>query len=178
MNFLKALVRFFDAVNDWVGYGISWVSSLMVAVVCYDVFTRYVLNKSLVAIQELEWHLFGLLFLIGAAYTLKENRHVRVDVIYSRLPPRTRALIDVFGHIVFLIPFCILVVWTSKNFVAFSFLSREGSPDPGGLPARYILKSAIPVGFSLLILQGVSDLLKSIMTLLGVEYSTGGSENE
>lgn len=98
-----------------VGYVVSWLTSLMVLVVCYDVFTRYLLKASMVAVQELEWHLFAIVFLIGAAYTLKHDRHVRVDVLYMKFSKKTQAWIDLIGILIFLIPFSILVIWTSKK---------------------------------------------------------------
>jgi TRAP-type mannitol/chloroaromatic compound transport system permease small subunit len=138
----------------------------MVIVVCYDVASRYIFNKSLVAVQELEWHLFGFLFLLGAAYTLKNNRHVRVDVFYDNMSEKKKAIIDFFGTIIFLIPFSLLVIYASKNFVIFSYNFHEGSPNPGGLPYRFILKSAIPVGFIMVVLQGISMLFRNFLILI------------
>ena len=145
----------------------SWLTSLLVLVVCYDVFTRYLLKNSIVAVQELEWHLFAVIFLIGAAYTLKHNRHVRVDVFYSRFSDRTKGWIDFSGCLLFLIPFFLLAIWSSRTFVATAFAIGETSPDPGGLPARFVLKSAIPIGFFLLLLQAVALALASLLKALG-----------
>ncbi len=169
MKILKHYIKIVDYVNEKIGYFMSWLTALMVVVVCYDVFTRYLLGKSHVAVQELEWHLFAVIFLIGAAYTLKHDKHVRVDIIYARLSPKARAWINFTGYIIFLIPFTILVIWASKNFVYFSFTIKETSPDPGGLPARYILKACIPVGSFLLLLQALSLTFKSLFTIMGKE---------
>lgn len=166
-SFARRYVGFADALNEKVGFGVSWLTSLLVLVVCYDVFTRYLLKNSIVAVQELEWHLFAVIFLVGAAYTLKHNRHVRVDVLYTRFSERTRAWIDFAGSLIFLIPLCILVIWTSRTFVATSYMIGETSPDPGGLPARFVLKSAIPIGFLLLLLQGVALALGSLLRATG-----------
>ena len=163
----RRYVGFADALNEKVGFGVSWLTSLLVLVVCYDVFTRYLLRNSIVAVQELEWHLFSVIFLVGAAYTLKHNRHVRVDVFYTRFSEQTRAWIDFTGSLIFLIPLCILAIWTSRTFVVTSYMIGETSPDPGGLPARFVLKSAIPIGFALLLLQGVALAASSLLKALG-----------
>ncbi len=167
MKALRYYIRFIDRLSEKIGYLVSWLTTLLVIVVCYDVFTRYLLKKSSVAIQELEWHIFAVIFLIGAAYTLKHDRHVRVDVVYGRLNERQKAWVDLIGNIIFLIPFSLLVIWTSREFVLNSFLIKETSPNPGGLPARFILKSCIPIGFILILLQGISCIFKSLLTLSG-----------
>jgi TRAP-type mannitol/chloroaromatic compound transport system permease small subunit len=165
VKLIRAFIRGVDGLNQKIGTFVSWLTSVMVLVVCYDVFTRYVMKNSFVAVQELQWHLFAIIFLIGAAFTLKENGHVRVDVFYARLTPRRRALIDLFGCLVFLIPFSLLVIGTSKQFVLMSWTMGEVSPDPGGLPARYLLKGMIPAGFVLVLLQGIVLALRSVLVL-------------
>ena len=148
----------------------------MVLVVCYDVVTRYFLKKSSVAVQELEWHLFAIIFLVGAAYTLKYDRHVRVDVLYMKFKPKTKAWVNFLGSLIFLLPVCLIGIWSSKNFVMNSFLIGEGSPDPGGLPARYILKAVIPIGFFLLLLQGMALSFRSLIEITGKEVGTGEAD--
>lgn len=167
MKFIRLIVRLIDGLNTKVGHAISWLSTLLVLVVCYDVFTRYFLRKSSVGVQELEWHIFAVLFLLGAAYTLKMDNHVRVDVIYTQLSPRGKAWINLLGGIVFLIPFSILIIWASQGFISMSWAIQETSPDPGGLPYRYILKAMIPAGFSLILLQGIALILRSFCTVIG-----------
>lgn len=167
MKLLRFISNFADGVNEWVGYAVSWLSTLLVIVVCYDVFTRYVLKNSSVAVQELEWHIFAVIFLVGAAYTLKEDKHVRVDVIYMKLSRKKQAFINLFGTLFFLLPFCLLIIKTSVPFVINAYGFDECSPDPGGLPYRWVLKSMIVVGFSLLFLQGLSLAAKSVLTLTG-----------
>ena len=169
---LRAYVGFVNRLVDVTGYFVSWLTTALVLVVCYDVLTRYLLNRSMPAVQELEWHLFALIFLLGAACTLKHDKHVRVDVLYSRLSAGKKAWINLLGSLVWLIPFTIIVLWTSSKFAINSFTIREMSPDPGGLPAWYILKAAIPVGFFLLFLQGVSLAFSSIIRIL--EKNTTG----
>lgn len=166
MKFARLFVQFVNRLNQWTGKGVSWLTTLLVLVVCYDVFTRYLLKNSLVAVQELEWHLFAIIFLVGAAYTLRQDGHVRVDLFYARFSPRTKAWVNFFGSLIFLIPFCLVVIWSSKVFVSESYRIGEISPDPGGLPARFVLKTAIPVGFFLLMLQGLSLALQSLLKIL------------
>jgi TRAP-type mannitol/chloroaromatic compound transport system permease small subunit len=173
MNFLRHSIKFIDSLNEKIGFLVSWMTGLIVLVVCYDVFTRYVLQKSSVAVQELEWHLFAVIFLLGAAHTLKHDKHVRIDIFYAKLPKKGKAMINLVGTLLFLIPFVLLILWTSKDFVANSFAIGESSPDPGGLPARYILKACIPISFFLLLLQGISLAFKSVVEIIGNEKETG-----
>ncbi len=166
MNALKTIAEFIDTLNEQVGKAVGWLTTALVLIVCYDVFTRYLLNQSSIGVQELEWHLFAVIFLIGAAYTLKHDRHVRVDVLYTNFSPKTKAWVNLLGSLVFLIPFAVLVIWASQNFVGNSWRIGEVSPDPGGLPARYLLKACIPAGFVLLLLQGVSLAATSLLVIL------------
>ncbi len=161
MGLLDSLAQRIDRLNDGVGRAVSWLTTGMVLLTAYDTIMRYGFQHGNIALQELEWHLFGVVFLIGAAYTLKEDAHVRVDIIYARLDERKRAWINLIGSLIALIPFTILVIWCTKMFVMNSWAVRETSPDPGGLPARYALKAMIPLGFVLLLLQGVSEAAKS-----------------
>lgn len=178
LHFLGACVGLANRLNERIGVAVSWLTTVLVAVVCYDVFTRYLLKSSLVAIQELQWHLFAVIFLIGAAYTLKHGKHVRVDVFYNRFPAKTRAWVDFVGSLVFLLPFCLVVIWCSHPFVINAFIIGEGSPDPGGLPARFILKAAIPVGFLLLALQGLALAFGSLLRITGSEASDPEAEQQ
>jgi TRAP-type mannitol/chloroaromatic compound transport system permease small subunit len=172
MNFLKRLCSWIDTANEWVGRGVAWVTLGLVLVVFIDVVMRYLFKTSFVFTQELEWHLFAFIFLIGAGYTLLHDGHVRVDIIYQRLGYKGRAWINLIGVIFFLLPGCILVILTSWNFVYNSWSVMEGSPDPGGIPFRYLIKGTIPVGFFLLCLQGVSLGLHSLFQILGMEDIT------
>jgi len=173
MNALRSIARFIDKINEYVGRGVSWVTALLVAVVFTDVVMRYVFNTSFVFTQELEWHLFGFIFLIGAGYTLLHDGHVRVDIIYQRLSPKTQAWINLVGTVLFLFPGCYLIIVTSMGFVENSFAVLEGSPDPGGIPMRFIIKSMIPLGFALVWLQGLSLLIKSLLTIAGADQQDG-----
>lgn len=173
MTALRAVARFIDALNDRVGRGTAWLTTGMVLLTAYDTIMRYGLQRGSIALQELEWHLFGVVFLLGAGYTLKEDAHVRVDIFYNRFGARPRAWVNLIGALVALLPFCALVIWSTRNFVLNSWNIREFSPDPGGLPARYVLKAMIPLGFFLVALQGVSEAVKSLGVLTGKEPRRG-----
>ncbi len=178
LNLLRAYVGLANRLNERIGVAVSWLTTVLVAVVCYDVFTRYLLKSSLVAVQELQWHLFAVIFLIGAAYTLKHGKHVRVDVFYNRFSAKTRAWVDFIGSLVFLLPFCLVAIWCSHTFVINAFIIGEGSPDPGGLPARFILKAAIPVGFFLLSLQGLALAFGSLLEIADLRATDTNAERQ
>ena len=146
---------------------IAWLVLALVLLISYDVAMRYLFQSGSTALQELEWHIFALIFLLGAAYTLKHDGHVRVDVLYHAkwMSPRGRAWIDLFGALFFLIPFCALIIYSSWPFVMNAYELGEGSPDPGGLPHRFLLKAAIPLGFALVALQGLSMIIRSLRVL-------------
>ena len=169
MNFLMAVSKAIDTLNEWIGRGVSWVTLGLVLVVFVDVVMRYLFNTSFVFTQELEWHLFAFIFLIGAGYTLLHDGHVRVDIIYQRLGFKGMAWVNLIGVIIFLIPGCLMIITTSFKFAYTSFAMLEGSPDPGGIPFRFILKGCITVGFILLLLQGISLGIHSLLQILGVE---------
>lgn len=173
MQVLKALSRWIDALNTWVGRFVAWSTGLVVVVVFVDVVMRYAFNTSFVFTQELEWHLFAFIFLMGAGYTLLHDGHVRVDIFYQRLSPRSQAWINLVGVLLFLIPGCIMIIVTSLNFVYNAWTVMEGSPDPGGIPYRFVVKACIPVGFTLVLLQGLSMGIKSLFTILGEEPEAG-----
>lgn len=174
IKLLQAFSGAIDRFSEIVGKGVSWVTLLLVVVVFVDVVMRYAFKISFVFTQELEWHLFAFIFLIGAGYTLLHDGHVRVDIIYQRLGIRGRAWINLLGVIFFLIPGCWLVIATSWKFVGNSFSMLEGSPDPGGIPYRFIIKGTMTVGYIFLLLQGVSMGIHALLQILGVE--TGDEE--
>ena len=169
MKILNQITKGIDTLNEWVGRGVSWVTLGLVLVVFIDVVMRYLFRTSFVFTQELEWHLFAFIFLIGAGYTLLHDGHVRVDIIYQRVGPKAKAWINLMGVLLFLIPGCVMVIITSWKFTVNAFSIMEGSPDPGGIPFRFILKGCIPFGFTLLLLQGISLGLHSVMQLTGFE---------
>ena len=139
----------------------SWFSLALVLLISTDVLLRYVFNFSTAALYEMEWHLFAIIFLLASPYTLQKNKHVRVDVFYNNFSKRKKNIIDLIGNIIFLIPFSFIIFYTSLPFVADSYSILESSPDPGGLPYRFIIKSIIPIAFFLLMIQGILNTIKN-----------------
>jgi TRAP-type mannitol/chloroaromatic compound transport system permease small subunit len=153
-----------DRLNGWVGRAVSWLVVLMVLVGAANALLRYIgrwagMNLSSNAYIELQWYLFSLVFLLGGAYALREDAHVRVDVFYARVSGRVRSWINLLGTALLLMPFCVFTLWVSIPSVRNSWRIREVSPDPGGLP-RYPLKAVVLVAFALLILQGIAEFIK------------------
>ena len=164
-NWLSALSKGIDFINEFVGKTVSWLSTVLVVLVCFDVISRRIFSDTSAWVMELEWHFFALLFLFGAGYGLKHNRHVRVDLFYANFSIRDKALVNAIGHLLFLIPWCIVVIWVAVQYASSSYLINEGSPDPGGLPLLYPIKFAIVLGVFLLLLQAISDTIKAFLLL-------------
>jgi len=129
---------------------------------------RYLFNSGSIAIQELEWHLFSIILLLGSAYTLKHDEHVRLDIFYSSklINDKVRIWLDVLGTLLILLPFCLLIIISAWPFVTQAYIHNEISPDPGGLPARWLIKAAIPLGFFFLLIQGIAEALKKLLIAL------------
>ena len=163
------IITWIENIAEGIGRAVSWLVLAMVLLIGYDVAMRYLFQAGSVALQELEWHLFALLFLLGSAYTFKHDSHVRVDIFYHsrRMTDRGRAWIDLLGGLFLLMPFCLLIIVSSLPFVETAFVMGEGSPDPGGLPFRFLLKAVIPLSFALVLLQGLAHMLRSAHTLFG-----------
>ena len=166
MNGIKTFIKYIEAINETIGRGVSWVTFGLVVLVFTDVVMRYVFKTSFVFVQEMEWHLFSIIFLVGAGYTLLHDEHVRVDIFYQRMSKKSQAWINLIGTTFFLFPGCYMIIATAIPFVTASYSVMEGSPDPGGVPFRFILKSMIPLGFGFVMLQGISLFLKSLFTVL------------
>ncbi len=162
---LEKLAHAIDSFNEWIGRAVAWLTTALVLLFCADVFMRYLLQYSSPAIFELEWHLFAVLFLFGAGYTLKHDKHVRVDVFYARWSEKQKAWINLVGVLLFLLPFCLVVIQAGIPYVKNAWLMNERSSDPGGLPARYLIKSTMIVGFGFLWLQGLSLLCRSLLVI-------------
>lgn len=160
---MEKIIEGIDQLSERIGKGTSWLTLLLVILVCFDVITRYLLSDTAAWIMELEWHLFSLIFLLGAAYAFKNDRHVRVDLFYANFSKRDKALVNLIGNSIFLIPWCIVIIIYSYQYGMTSYSIGEISPDPGGLPARYIIKFAITLGVILLLLQAIGEALKAYL---------------
>lgn len=162
-NRLLLLSSHIDRLINTIGNGTSWLTLVLIFLMCTDVLLRYLFSNTKNWIIELEWHIFSVLFLLGLSYTLLHDRHVRVDLFYEKLSVRKRNIINAIGLLVFALPWCYLVLITSFDYAANSFSYRESSAQPGGLPAVYVIKSFIFIGFFLLVLQAISLLIKAIL---------------
>lgn len=158
---MQRLIDWLEAVNERVGRGVAWLTTVLVVLVFVNVFVRYVLNEPTAWSKELEWHVFALLFLLAAGYGFKHDRHVRVDLFYEKMSPRDQALINFWGALLFLLPWCVLLIWVGLRYAYSAYLIDEGSPEPNGLPDRWLIKFAIPLGFFLLGLQGLASLSRA-----------------
>lgn len=138
----------------------SWLSIALVLMFFLDVLLRYCFNFTLIWIIELEKYVFAFLFLFSLGFALKHNKHVRVDVFYAQFSKVNKNRVDLIGTIIFLIPWCIIVIVTGFKYAALSFKIKESSAQPGGLPALYILKFAIVIGFVLLLMQGIASIMR------------------
>lgn len=163
---MKSIASLIDRFNAFIGRSTSWLAGLLVVVIIVDVFLRYAFSITSAASFEFEWHLFAALFLLSAGWALQEDRHVRVDVFYQRFSEKKKSWINIMGSLILLLPFCVVGVIEGFQLAQNAFILGETSPDPGGLPARYIIKSTIPLGFLFLGLQGISIILRNTYTLI------------
>lgn len=146
---------------DRVGRAVSWLALVIVALMSVNVVLRYLFSIGSVWAQELEWHLLVPLILFGSSYALRHGEHVRVDIVYGRFSSRTKVFVDL-ASFALVIAISALFIWFSLHYVQQAYVIDEGSPDPGGLPHRYLLKALLPVGFALLLAQGVAGALGSL----------------
>ena len=157
-SFIEILTRFFARIA---GVLVITLSLLIL----YQAINRYLFNDSSIMIQELQWHIFDIIFLLGLSYTLQNDKHVRVDIFYANFSKKTKAIINIISQLFLILPFVIIVLFTTQTLVEMSYLQGEISSDPGGLTHRYLIKSMILVGFILLGLQSLAELYKNIMII-------------
>lgn len=167
MRVLLTVSAFIDRINEVIGKAMAWLILIAVLVSAANAVIRKVFSVSSNAWLELQWYLFGAAFLLAAAYTLKQNEHIRIDIVYGRFSRRVQHRIDLFGHLVFLMPFVTLMIWYLVPYVARSYMNGEVSTNSGGLviwPAKALLLA----GFALLWFQGLSEIIKKIAVMRGV----------
>ncbi|MDX1423175.1 MAG: TRAP transporter small permease subunit [Kiloniellales bacterium] len=155
-----------EAVVEWAGKLTMWIALAMVLLIATNVIMRYLFSIGPVALQELEWHLMAPVALIGSSYTLRHHSHVRIDIFYEKFGQRTRALVNLLVAISLLVV-SLLIFELSLDFVYQAYVIGEGSPDPGGLPHRFLLKAVIPLGFALLAFQALAHAILYTKRLFG-----------
>ena len=167
MHKLLAFADAVDRLTEAIGQALKWLVLAANLISAGNALFRYTFHNSSNAWLEIQWYLFGAMFLLAAGYALKHEEHVRVDVFFSRLNPRQQAWVDVFGAILFLMPAALLICWMSIPSVVNSFRIGEMSSDAGGL-LRWPMKATIPLGFGLLALQGLAEIIKKLAVATGV----------
>lgn len=163
---MQYVISSIEALVRWVGEKSSYINLLLVLLICIDVFMRYVLSFTKTWVLELEWHLFALIFLLGAAYTLQEDQHVRVDLWYADRSQKYKAWVNILGSLIFLVPWCLILIRSSFNYATNSLAMMEGSANPGGLPYRFVIKYAITACFVLLLLQAICIIYRNMQTIM------------
>ena len=166
---LLKLESYFDRFSDVMGWVAGVLNLIMLVNVFYDAIARYFFNTGSIALQETEWHLFSMVFLFGIAYALKEDGHVRVDVLYDRFSPRWKAIVNIGGALFFVLPLSILIIEGSIWYVHEAFTSGEISGDPGGLQYRWLIKAVIPASFVFLLVSTIGFVLHNINLIQGGE---------
>lgn len=177
MNFLLKLSGGIDTLNEQVGKATTWLVLIVALLSAANAVVRYAFNYSSNAFLEIQWYLFAAIFLLCAGYTLKNNEHVRIDVITGRFSPKVQAWIDILGTLFFLLPMVLLVLWLSMPLVKESFMINEISANAGGL-IRWPVKALLPIGFALLALQGISELIKRVAFLRGLIDDPNAKSNK
>ena len=167
MQILIKMSTLIDALNERIGRGAIWLVLIAVLISATNAVVRKVFSVSSNAFLEIQWYLFAGIFLLGAAYTLRHNEHVRIDVLSSRFSKRTQHLVEIFGTLIFLLPLCAMMIWLSVPWFLHSFASGEVSANAGGL-TLWPVKLLVPIGFVLLGLQGLSELIKRIAIVQGL----------
>lgn len=177
MGLLGRLLRGIERGIECLGKAAAWLTLVLVVLVCADVALRYIWHTGSIAQQELQWHLLAVIAMISAAFTFQQGEHVRVDVLYQHYPRRVQVVFDIVVNLAIVLPAMLFLAWISLGFVEQSWSLREGSSDPGGLPARYVIKAFLPLGFLLVALQGGARGLIDLAALtMGTREAMGGNE--
>lgn len=169
LRFANKFVQTVDAITELLGKAVAWLTLVMVLLTFSIVVLRYAFNLGWIGMQESVLYLHGTVFMLGAAYTLKHDGHVRVDIFYQKYSPKQKAWLNLFGTVLLLLPVCIFIFFISVDYVLSSWRIMEKSPEAGGLPLVYLNKSLILLLSITLALQGVSEVIKSVVTLRQVD---------
>jgi len=164
---MQRLIDLIDALNEGIGRSVAWLVLGMMIVTGVVVVLRYGFSIGSIALQESVMYLHGIVFMLGIPYALKHDAHVRVDVIYGRLSPRGQDIVNLLGHLIFLLPIAGFIVWVSWDYTGRAWSIREGSAEVGGIEAVFLLKTLIPILGGLLCLQGVAEIARIALRLLG-----------
>ena len=176
---MGVLARSIDRLNEGIGVSVAWLALFMVLLEFAVVMMRYVFGLGSVKMQESIVYMHAIVFMVGAGYTLLHNGHVRCDVFYAAASPRRKALVDLIGVFVFLLPTCALIAWVAWPYVAAAWAVREGSPEGSlGIPGVYLLKSVILVFAALVALQGLALAARAALRLAGAEESSAAAADE
>jgi len=184
---LTKIIKIISRLQDYLGAIASFMLICLVLIMVFNVIARYAFSASSIGLEELSWHLYAAVFLLGIPYALKSDSHVRVDLLFERFAPKTQALIDIIGTLLFLVPACIVIIWTGWHFTSaayqlgaqpdsvgnfFNQLVSSGigekSQDPGGLLNRWIIKGVIPLSFLFLLLSAISFLCGKLLAFNNV----------
>ena len=176
MNKLQQLARLCDTLSEWTGRLVAWLTLGMVLTTFVIVILRYAFNMGWIAMQESVTYMHTMVFMLGAAYTLKHDGHVRVDIFYAKFGPRGKAVVDLAGTLLLLVPVCAFILYSSWGYVAESWSLHEGSMETGGLPWVYWLKTTLVALPVLMLIQGLSLALHSLLTLTG--HRQGAPEHD
>ena len=168
-----AVSKAIDGLLRRIGDVLSYIWAVLLAVIVINVLLRYAFSEGRIELEELQWHLYSIGFLLGLAYAYQADAHIRVDVLHERMAPRAQAWVELYGILLFLFPFIALVLIYSAPFVYSSFQLSEISPSPGGLPMRWLIKAFLPIGFMLLLLAAISRLSR-VWSFLFFSGSTHG----
>lgn len=175
---LNPLVRWLDAIAEFTGTTTAWLTGIMVVIACIVVGLRHLFDIGSIALQESVTYMHAAVFMLGAAYTLKNDGHVRVDILHKKMSPRGRAWVEVLGSLLFTLPLMIFIGWGSLEFVQESWRVNEGSTDSGGIGGVYLLKTLLPIMAVSVSLQAIAELLRSLLVLMNVtpENTIGAQE--
>lgn len=173
---MKKIIKSIDGFSLFVGHATAWLTLAMVLITTVLVILRYAFSISSIAAQEVVMYMHATVFMLGAAYALQKDAHVRVDIFYQRFSSHGKAFADIVGTVLFLLPFSVLIIWFGSKYAIASWQLHEGSPQAGGLKAVYLLKTLLPIFGGMMFLQGIAEIFRNILVLQGkLDKQVGGA---